>query len=90
MLLSACSKQAPCRVEGQVRALSTMLKEERYCLDVVTQIRAARAGKDFSSLLRANVEVGLYGAVPCLMANIAMRENRTVYWSEFFPNGEKA
>ncbi len=32
------------RVEGQVRALSTMLKEERYCLDVVTQIRAARAG----------------------------------------------
>jgi predicted dehydrogenase len=48
-------------------------------------IRAARAGKDFSSLLKANVEVGLYGAVPCLMANIAMRENRTVYWSEFFP-----
>jgi DNA-binding FrmR family transcriptional regulator len=32
------------RVEGQVRALSQMLKDERYCLDVVTQIRAARAG----------------------------------------------
>ena len=31
------------RLEGQVRALSSMLKEGRYCLDVVTQIRAARA-----------------------------------------------
>ena len=32
------------RVEGQVRALFLMLKDGRYCLDVVTQIRAARAG----------------------------------------------
>jgi DNA-binding FrmR family transcriptional regulator len=32
------------RVEGQVRALTGMLQEGRYCLDVVTQIRAARAG----------------------------------------------
>src|SRR5262249_18289250 len=34
--------------------------------------------------LKADVTVGLYGAVPCLMANIAMREERTVFWSEFF------
>jgi predicted dehydrogenase len=53
-------------------------------------VRAARAGKPYADILKADVEVGLLGAVPCLMANIAMRENRTVYWSEFFPNGEKA
>ena len=32
------------RIEGQVRGISTMVQEGRYCLDTVTQIRAARAG----------------------------------------------
>ena len=32
------------KIDGQVRGLSAMLKDGRYCLDVVTQIRAARAG----------------------------------------------
>jgi len=32
------------KIEGQVRGLSQMLKDGRYCLDVVAQIRAARAG----------------------------------------------
>ena len=31
------------RIEGQIRGLTAMLKEGRYCLDVVAQIRAARA-----------------------------------------------
>ena len=31
------------RVEGQVRGLSRMVEEERYCIDVVTQIAAVRA-----------------------------------------------
>ena len=31
------------RVEGQVRGLKTMVDEERYCLDIVAQVRAARA-----------------------------------------------
>ncbi|MBI4602248.1 MAG: Gfo/Idh/MocA family oxidoreductase [Planctomycetes bacterium] len=48
-------------------------------------IRAKRAGSDVTEMLKASVTVGLEGAVPCLMANIAMRENRTVHWSEFFP-----
>ncbi len=33
----------------------------------------------------ADVIVGRNAAVPALMANIAVRENRTVYWSEFDP-----
>jgi DNA-binding FrmR family transcriptional regulator len=31
------------RIEGQVRGLIRMVEEERYCIDVVTQISAARA-----------------------------------------------
>jgi DNA-binding FrmR family transcriptional regulator len=31
------------RIEGQVRGLSRMLAEDRYCIDVVTQIAAVRA-----------------------------------------------
>lgn len=31
------------RIEGQVRGLSKMVTEGRYCIDVVTQITAVRA-----------------------------------------------
>lgn len=31
------------RVEGQVRGIARMVEEDRYCIDVVTQIEAARA-----------------------------------------------
>jgi len=34
------------RVEGQVRGVSRMVDEERYCIDVVTQINAVRAALD--------------------------------------------
>ncbi len=31
------------RIEGQVRGLAQMIEDNRYCLDVVTQVRAARS-----------------------------------------------
>jgi DNA-binding FrmR family transcriptional regulator len=31
------------RIEGQVRGVAQMVEQDRYCLDVVTQVRAARA-----------------------------------------------
>ena len=31
------------RIEGQVRGLSRMVEEDRYCIDIVTQITAVRA-----------------------------------------------
>lgn len=34
------------RVEGQVRGVSRMVEEDRYCVDVLTQINAARAALD--------------------------------------------
>lgn len=31
------------RIEGQVRGLARMVEEDRYCIDVLTQLQAARA-----------------------------------------------
>lgn len=31
------------RIEGQVRGIVRMVEEERYCVDILTQLRAARA-----------------------------------------------
>jgi DNA-binding FrmR family transcriptional regulator len=34
------------RIEGQVRGVARMVGEDRYCIDVLTQIRAVRAALD--------------------------------------------
>ena len=34
------------RIEGQVRGVAKMVEDDRYCIDVVTQINAARAALD--------------------------------------------
>jgi DNA-binding FrmR family transcriptional regulator len=34
------------RVEGQVRGIESMVKDDRYCIDVLTQISAAQAALD--------------------------------------------
>ena len=34
------------RIEGQVRGVSRMVEEDRYCVDVLTQINAIRAALD--------------------------------------------
>src|SRR2546430_10515005 len=39
---SSCLKRLG-RIEGQVRGLAKMVDEDRYCIDVVTQISAVRA-----------------------------------------------
>jgi DNA-binding FrmR family transcriptional regulator len=31
------------RIEGQVRGIEKMVEEDRYCIDVLTQVNAARA-----------------------------------------------
>ncbi|HXF55337.1 MAG TPA: metal-sensitive transcriptional regulator [Hyphomicrobiaceae bacterium] len=38
----ACLKRLG-RIEGQVRGISRMVEEDRYCIDVITQISAVRA-----------------------------------------------
>jgi DNA-binding FrmR family transcriptional regulator len=39
---TSCQKRLS-RIEGQVRGLSRMVDEDRYCIDIVTQISAVRA-----------------------------------------------
>jgi CsoR family transcriptional regulator, copper-sensing transcriptional repressor len=39
---SSCQKRLS-RIEGQVRGLSKMVDDDRYCIDIVTQIGAVRA-----------------------------------------------
>ena len=45
------------RIEGQVRGLSRMVDEDRYCIDIITQIAAVRAalGRVEEELLRDHV-----------------------------------
>lgn len=40
------------RIEGQVRGIGRMVEDDRYCVDVLTQIQAVRA-----ALLRVESEV---------------------------------
>jgi CsoR family transcriptional regulator, copper-sensing transcriptional repressor len=40
------------RIEGQVRGLARMVEDDRYCIDVVTQLSAVRA-----ALRRAEEEI---------------------------------
>jgi DNA-binding FrmR family transcriptional regulator len=45
------------RIEGQVRGLSRMLQEDRYCIDIITQIAAVRAalGRVEQEVLRDHI-----------------------------------
>ncbi len=38
---ASCTKRLN-RIEGQVRGIARMVEEDRYCIDVVTQIAAVR------------------------------------------------
>src|ERR1019366_2133325 len=40
------------RIEGQVRGISRMVDDERYCIDILTQLQAARA-----ALVRVETEL---------------------------------
>src|SRR6201987_6053321 len=39
---ASCSKRLS-RIEGQVRGIARMVADDRYCIDIVTQISAVRA-----------------------------------------------
>ena len=53
------------RIEGQVRGLARMVDEDRYCIDVVTQISAVRAAlrKVEEEVLRDHVAHCVEGAI---------------------------
>lgn len=38
------------RIEGQVRGINRMVEEDRYCIDILTQITAAKSALDAIAL----------------------------------------
>lgn len=53
------------RIEGQVRGLTRMLEEGRYCIDVLTQLQAVRAAlsKVESEMLKDHLNHCIEGAI---------------------------
>lgn len=53
------------RIEGQVRGISRMVTEGRYCIDVLTQLQAVRAalGKVESAMLQDHLVKCIEGAI---------------------------
>jgi CsoR family transcriptional regulator, copper-sensing transcriptional repressor len=49
------------RVEGQVRGIGRMLEEDRYCVDILTQVAAVQSALD--ALARKLLEHHLHGCV---------------------------
>jgi DNA-binding FrmR family transcriptional regulator len=53
------------RIEGQVRGLARMVEDDRYCIDIVTQIAAVRAAlrRAEEEILRDHVAHCVEGAI---------------------------
>jgi len=68
------------RIEGQARGLTRMVEEERYCVDVLTQIAAVRSALDGVSLglLEAHVRHCVAYGDPALLDERADELARTL------------
>lgn len=53
------------RIEGQVRGITRMVEEDRYCIDVLTQIQAVRAAlaRVESEMLKNHLSHCIEGAI---------------------------
>lgn len=54
------------RIEGQVRGIAQMVEEDRYCIDILTQLQAVK-----SALAKAESEVLKQHAACCVAEAIA-------------------
>lgn len=60
------------RIEGQVRGIRTMIEEEKYCVDIMTQIKAVR-----SALKSLELEILDGHAHHCLMNAVTSGKEST-------------
>ena len=53
------------RIEGQVRGVARMVEDDRYCIDILTQVQAARAAllRVESELLKGHLGHCIEGAI---------------------------
>jgi DNA-binding FrmR family transcriptional regulator len=77
------------RIEGQVRGLSRMVEEDRYCIDIVTQISAVRAAlrKVEEEVLRDHVAHCVEGAIAS--GNRADQRKKIAELMEVFGRAER-
>jgi len=68
---NACARRLN-RIAGQVRGIGHMIDEERYCIDIVTQISAVRA-----ALRRLEEEI-LRDHVATAWSTRSLRETRLI------------
>ncbi|MGD9867349.1 MAG: metal-sensitive transcriptional regulator [Hyphomicrobiales bacterium] len=59
------------RIEGQVRGIGRMIEQERYCIDILTQLRAVKA-----ALGKVEAEILKDHADHCVMDAIASGNER--------------
>ena len=53
------------RIEGQVRGIAKMIDEDRYCIDILTQMQAIRSalGRVESAMIKDHMEQCVVGAM---------------------------
>jgi DNA-binding FrmR family transcriptional regulator len=63
--IQAACRNRLTRIEGQVRGIARMIDEDRYCIDVLTQLQAVRAAlrKVEDEILRDHVQHCVHGAI---------------------------
>jgi DNA-binding FrmR family transcriptional regulator len=55
------------RIEGQVRGIARMIEDDRYCVDILTQVAAVQSALD--ALARKLLEHHLHGCVTHAIAS---------------------
>jgi DNA-binding FrmR family transcriptional regulator len=68
------------RIEGQIRGIEGMVEDDRYCIDVLTQISAAQAALDKVALglLDGHARHCVVGAEPAGEQPAGERDEKTV------------
>ena len=59
------------RIEGQIRGISRMVEERRYCIDIIQQLTAARKALDHVSLKIMNNHINT-----CVSESIRRRDGK--------------
>lgn len=77
------------RIEGQVRGLSRMVEEDRYCIDIVTQLLAVRAAlrRTEDEIMRDHVGSCVEGAIES--GNKAEQRKKVAELMEVFARAER-
>ena len=77
------------RIEGQVRGLARMVEDDRYCIDIVTQISAVRAAlrRVEEEVLRDHVAHCVEGAIAS--GNRADQRKKIAELMEVFGRAER-